>query len=569
MINIRVLEANNIPIFKNKQRKTTISCYSYSSYRFFYGTYKSKDKSTNPQWDLDFNADLFKIIHLRFFLYGLESNDNNIFIGSVTFNFVQFISSSPGNQILSNPGSGIINEFPIKSSKTSDAKLTLSFTYIPTVYPKNQIKLSFSTNPILHIYTTFSPSLNHDEKPVEIEILQAYSLPNENGNRRLGYYYSLNKETPWEIVGKSSLDRCFLGPTGLSQIHSLSIPRIKGKYTFFILNVSKFIGKVTLNFIYEKMGELVHVADKCFIKTKKKNQSTILAKTIDVDVVPDKKYFIPYYLFFDSNSNKCQFNRFPNETESITFDKSKIMNYSTQDYTERISSEIELGSQIIEKAHTIPDIENTNFLRKIILPINEPISLPKTLSDYNLQPDSLFRVYVGGSTTNTVGDAAYVDYWQQNFITYDKDTGKKCPKFAAIFDNQLLKQNPEKKLKSYLPTRFNWNTVLTLNFNQIEKTKVLVYYIHCNTYLQSAFQNGFFMITQYSNRSETLLFENPIYSDSWSAHFAICFRFEFVRNEWKIIPMRHYFESCNEMDDALKYMKSNNWIWPPPVSEAK
>ena len=563
MINIKVLEADNIPIFKGKPRKTIISCFSYSSYRFFYGTYKSKDKSNNPQWNFDFNIDLFKLIHLRFFLYGLRSNDNNYFIGSVTFNFIDFISSSPGNQIMQNIGTSIINEFPIKSSKTSDSKLILSFTYIPTIYVQNRLKLSFSINPILHVYTTFSPSLNKVDHPVEIEILQAYTVPDLNNSKKIGYYYNINKETPWECVGKSSIDRYILGTTGFSQIQSLSIPRLKGKYTFFVLNVSNFTGKVTLNFVYEKMGETVHFADKCFIKTKKKNQKTVLVNTINVDVVPDKKYFIPYYLYFDNYSTKYQFNRFLNEMETITLDKSKIKNYSTLNYSDKISSEIEFNSQIIDKVHLIPSIENVNFLRTNILPNNSEISIPKTLSDYNLPAESYLRFYVGGSTTNVVANTVYVDYWQHNFIAYDKDTGEKCLKFSAMMENQLLKQNPERKPKSYLPSRFIWNSVLNINLNQIEKNQILVYYIHSNSYLQSAFQNGFFMISQYSDHNEVLLFKNPIFSDSWSAHYAICFRIEFIQNEWKIIPMRHYFETQKKMDFDLKYMNSNNWILPP------
>lgn len=219
--------------------------------------------------------------------------------------------------------------------------------------------------------------------------------------------------------------------------------------------------------------------------------------------------------------------------------------------------------QIIDKAHSISSIENIDFLRTNILPNNAEISIPKTLSDYNLPADSYLRFYVGGSTTNIVANTVYVDWWQHNFIAYDKDTGQKNLKFSAMMENQLSKQNPERKPKSYLPSRFIWNSVLNINLNQIEKNQILVYYIHSNSYLQSAFQNGFFMISQYSDRNEVLLFKNPIFADSWRAHFSICFRIEFIQNEWKIIPMRHYFETQKEMDFALKYMNSNNWILPP------
>lgn len=74
MINIKVIEAKNIPIINGHPRKTKISCFSYSSYRFYYGSYKSKDKTTNPKWNSEFSVDLFKIIHLRFSFFGLRNN---------------------------------------------------------------------------------------------------------------------------------------------------------------------------------------------------------------------------------------------------------------------------------------------------------------------------------------------------------------------------------------------------------------------------------------------------------------------------------------------------------------
>ena len=211
MINIRVVGAENIPVFNDHLRKTLISCFSYSSNRYFYGTYKSKEKSTNPQWNIDFNVDLFKLMQLRFFIYGYRSLKRDYYIGTVTINFTQLISNTPGNQILNNPDTNIQNTFQIDSEFTLDSSLSVVFTYLPSIYNSIRFRPSFYTNTFFHIWCTFSPCHNNYESPVEIELLQAFSIPYKKDDKKFGYFYKLNKENPWESVGRSSLHRCFLG----------------------------------------------------------------------------------------------------------------------------------------------------------------------------------------------------------------------------------------------------------------------------------------------------------------------------------------------------------------------
>lgn len=554
MINVRVLEAKNLPILNDHLRKTIVSCFSYSSYRYYYGSYKSKGKSTNPKLDFDFNVDLFKLIQLRFDIYGYRSMNDDFYIGYTTINFNQFISESPGDQILNNPGSSIQKEFPIISTFTKDSKLTLIFTYLPNIYHPIKFKPSYDTNSILHIWATFSPNQDHANNPAEIELLQAIPIPDDKNIDRIGYFYNLSKENSWESVGRSSLDRYFLGPTGPTQVHSLSLPKLDGKYTFFILDVADFSGKISLNFAYENSGDFAHFADKCFIKTKKNNQSIGIIKTIDVDVEPNKKYLVPYYFFIEMNSMKMteyEFNRFLSEKDEITFDKSKILKNICLDYTDRLSLESEFHSKIIKKAQTIPNLEKINFLRTNILPLYKSVSLSKLLCDYKLKDASNIRFYVGGSTTNTAGMAAYVDPWKQNFIAYDKTHGQINSEISMMIEDQLKSDYQDMKLISKLPGKVNWNSIISLNLNQIDKDTVLTYYVYCNSYLLNAFPSGFFLISQYEDKKETLLFRNTIFADSWKSHYAICCRLEYIDDEWKIYPMRKYFETEKLMAEGL------------------
>lgn len=199
-------------------------------------------------------------------------------------------------------------------------------------------------------------------------------------------------------------------------------------------------------------------------------------------------------------------------------------------------------------------------MRTNVLPFYKPFSISKVLRDYNFSIGNDLRFYVGGSTTNTAGYAAYVDAWNQNFIAYDKETGQICDDINAIFQEQLAIQYQNRPF-SYLPDTINWNSVLTLNLNQIEKTKVLVYYVYCSSYLMNAFPDGFFMISYYGDKTETLLFQNTIFADSWKSHYAICFIFEYIDDEWKIIPMRKYFAHQEEMENALNLRKPNELLY--------
>ena len=155
MIHIRVLQAQNIPVYNNQHRKTLISCFSVSSYRYFYGSFKSKDKTTEPSWNAEFDADLFRLIELNFSLYGTRFMSKNVFLGNVNIDFIDFLSKPPGNQILSGPEISIRFEFPITTFTPSNAFLSLAFSFTPTIYRPIEFNPSFHTNYFIHLFILF------------------------------------------------------------------------------------------------------------------------------------------------------------------------------------------------------------------------------------------------------------------------------------------------------------------------------------------------------------------------------------------------------------------------------
>lgn len=563
MISIRILEAQNLPTVNGHASKTIISCYSFSSYRFYIGSFTSKDKSTNPKWNIEFKIELFRLINLRFALFGYRSNHNNIYIGDVAIPFNQFISTSPGNQILESSETSIRFEFPITNCKSSNAELSLVFQYFPSIYRPIKFKKSSNYNSYIHIWSTYSPGIQSPDPQVEIELFQTIKMPSEKKGQKISLSYFLNKNVSWESIGNSSLKQCINGPTGLTQVHTLSLPQISGIFSFFVLNVSTFSGKVSLHFLFESKTKAKYIDDKFFIKPKKKKPSIGTIKVIEINVESNKKYFVPFYMYYETNptkSNIFEFNQFGSETEMPTFDVKSIS--KDADYSDLMSSENEFGSQIIEKVRSIHYFSQMNFLRTNIFPIVESVSLQKTLRDYNLQQESILRFYIGGSTTNSSAGYLYINYWHQYFIAYDKTNGQICPEISKTYTSETPNNEPPKKSNSFLPISMDWNSILTLNFDQIGTDKVLIYCVFCRSSLQSAFPYGFFMISHLKNNDETLLFYNPIFVDAEVCTCAVFFRIEYLQNDWKIIPMKHYFRKRNQMEFCIDSMHSNNWNLP-------
>lgn len=563
MITIRINEAKNLPIYNNHLRKTIISCFSFSSYRYFYGSFKNNKKTTNPQWNSEFNIDLFRLIDLSFSLYGYRYSKDDFFIGNVDIDFIQFISNPPGNQILNSPGSIYQQEFSISSCISPNATLSLTFIYSPLAYSPIRFNPSSYLDTTIHIWATYSPPLENYSKPVEIELLQSFYFQKKNGLNQSGIFYTLNKEISWQSIGKSTLSKFFFGQSGLSQVHSLSVSKLSGKYTFFILNAFEYSGKVTLNFISEKRGKNHTFGNIKFMKPKKKHPKIGIINSIEINVQPNKKFCVPFYLYYRVNSARSysyEFNQF--ESEPIIFDKSAVPNYPNLNYSDRISSEISFNSQIVERMHSIVNIENVNFLRTNILPNNEQISLSKTLQDYQLQNDAELRIYVSGSTTVSTQNGTFHDYWNQDFIAYNKNTGKKVSHISEMLKSQQFTEYSSHVSNSYLPTSFKCNFIQPLNLNLIGKEIILIYFVYSNSPLGVAYPPGFFLISHLAGNKETLLFYNPIVTDVLKSHCVMCFRIEFVENDWKIIPMKRFYKDQKQMKASIESIKTNNWNLP-------
>lgn len=547
MISIRVIEVDNLYISNKKLRKTLISCFSNASYHYYYGSFKSKSKTAHPRWNKVFNVDLFRLIDLNFSLYGAQIFSKNVFIGNVHIDFVQLLSEPPGNQILINPGREIRCEFPINSTHTTNSYLSVSFSYSPKIYHPIQFKPATYFKQIIHLWATFSPPIENDNKnQVEIEFLQASTIyDDDRRNTHNGVYYILNNETPFECTAKSSSPRFFLSQTGQSQVHSICLTKIEGCVTFFILNVKDFSGTVTLHFVLEKKGQFRHFSGRSFMKPKTAHPKIGTIETVDVSVKPNTKKLVPIFNRLGGHPylpNSFEFGRCKSDAE---IEKRTI--------TTENNAEIEFHEEIMKNMASIHEVSKVHFLRVNVLPIVKTVSLKKTMFDYGLKFDPNLRFYIGGSTTYTTGNSVVVDTWKQGFIVYDKGTGQRCTQFS---------DEMKPRHKSFLPTKFKWNSILGLNLNSIGTEKVLVYFIHCDSCLESANESGFFMISHIENQKETLMFRNVMFPEVIKEHFASCFRFEFIDDDWQIFPMRHYFKDEKEMNFAIDSMHSNNWVMP-------
>lgn len=554
MICIRVIEAQNLPIFNGHSRKIIVTCQSYSSYGFYHGSFKSREKTENPKWNAEFKIELFRLIDLRFSLFGYRTNQNHFYIGEVNIHFNHFTSQPPGNQITNEDGTNVRYEFKVENCQNENASLSLMFSYKPFLYRPIEFKKSSGVNAYIHLWCNYSPSISDSTPKVDIELFQIIKMPVNVKGLRIGLAHVLDKSVSWESVGRSSLEKCFKDSTGLTQVHSLALPQISGMFSFFVLNVNDFSGKVSLNIVFEGKTKTKYIDSLLFIQPEEKKQLIGTLKSIDTNVQENKKYLIPFYIYYETNSTKAnifEFNHFGQDMP--IFDKSK--NTSTFDFY----------SQVIEKARSIPYLSKMQFLRTSILPNEETVSLSKMLRDYNLQQGSTFRFYVGGSTTFGAASYVLINYWHQYFIAYDKTTGQRCPEISEIYTSETPNNEPLKQSESFLPISMEWNSILTLNLDQFGKNIVYIFCINCRSDLQTAFPYGFFLISQLTNNNETPLFYNPVFVDGGICTCATFFRIEYLQNEWKIIPMKHYFRKKNVMEFCIDSMHSNNWILPPNI----
>lgn len=545
MLTVTIHEVDNLPTTFKKPHKTLISIFSTASYRYYYGSFKTKNKSTHPIWNSTVTIELFRLVELNFSLYHTKLCAKNVFIGNVHIDFLQFLSKHPGDQILKNPGMSVRSEFPVSIlGKSGNSYLSLSFTFCEKIYRPIEFQPVKYYEQLIHIWSSFSPSMVNSKPQVEIEFLQVSPIYDQNRrNTNHGVFYNLNKDTAWETTGKSSSPHFFQGESGLSQIHSLCMTKIDGYYTFFVLNVFDFSGTVKVHFVCEKKGKFRHFSDRIYMKPKIKNPKIGVVETVEVQVTPNTKKLLPLFHHFDSRPNKSK--------SKVLFRITNNVEITKNEGDENL--EIQFQNEVMKNVKSIQEISKVHFLRETVLPIFKSVSLKKICRDYEIQYDTNLRFYVGGSTTYTSGESVVVDYWKQGFIVFDKTNGQRCPQIS---------EEMKTKNRSSLPSKLKWNSIIGLNLNSIGTDKIFVYYIYCDSFLEEAGYPGFFMISHMNQQNETLLIRNEMFPEVCKEHFAICFRIEYIENDWQFIPMRHYFKERKDMEFVLDSMHANNWNMP-------
>ena len=466
--------------------------------------------------------------------------------------FSLFFFQFPGNGILKEPYETIQYEFPITSCSSPNAILSLSFLFIPKIYRPIQFK-DYS-NTLIHIWATFTPSIAKFDNQIEIELLQASTLKDRKFNT--GYFFNLNHFHSWESVGSSSSTCTFLGQTGFTPIKTFSIDKISEKVNFLIVNVSNYKGVISLNFIVEKKGNEVCIEDKFYISVKNVRDHSIgTVKTVDISVEPNKKYCAPIYLHCEEKIIKSTF-------EIKEFPNLVTHNYQYNDFTDQICSEIPFDYSIIEVAQTeVECLKNVTFMKTFTLPIHGQISIQKIFNEFNIHSKSKIRIYINGLSTNTTsGSFSDINFWKPFFKIFNKTNGHLCREISQNLLNPPYYHFRALNEDSQIP--INWHTYVDLDLDEIGTEKVVIFNIKCHSSFKSANSSGVIYIAHVDGDKETLLFRNPIVDDSDSSYCGILMRFEFIKNEWFIVPMKYFFNKKKNLDLASFALFRNNWVLP-------
>ena len=119
-----MIQAKGLTFPKNKPQKARIDCFSQSSIKYFYGSYKKNEKTQDPKWNINFDIDLFRASTLKFVLYSTKILSKDEYIGQVEIDLQDFFTQETGKQIISNHN--ISHEFQYLISP-QNSHLILSF----------------------------------------------------------------------------------------------------------------------------------------------------------------------------------------------------------------------------------------------------------------------------------------------------------------------------------------------------------------------------------------------------------------------------------------------------------
>ena len=535
MIHVQVIQAKGLTFPKNKPQKARIDCFSQSSIKYFYGSYKKNEKTQDPKWNINFDIDLFRASTLKFVLYSTKILSKDEYIGQVEIDLQDFFTQETGKQIISNHN--ISHEFQYLISP-QNSHLILSFKNTEKVY--QPIQFNEIQNPIVHLWPTFDPPfINNDtQNPIELEMIQINGPMSNPTLYKKCFYSHLDQSHTWNAIGVRTSNKYALICSNFTQIHTLFLYLLSNKYNFFILNVFNYTGKITLNFLCEKCCKNVFFENRFYPSPLESNNKIGIIKKVEIQVEANKKYVAPLYLYDVFNQDQ-------------SFDL-KIESFETNDLTiakDQSINEIEFHSKIIEKVKNIvPAFHDSNIERVEVLPKSKEVSLNKIFNDFKLQLNLELRIYVGS--------LAGFNLWSPFFVIFDKNSNQRC----KDIESKLIKK-PNCILNT-LKTNFKfgllYNATVDFKLDEIGRDKIIVFDLESQNSLKMS--TTMFAISNFLNGNETLLFQNYVTGDEdGDSNCGSFFRFEFHNDDWKIIPMSFYSKSKKEFETKIYSLYQNKW----------
>lgn len=542
MIKIKVLHAINIKFPKDKIKKTKIECFASSSIKYFYGLFTSNKKTGNPQWNSEIEISSIHASTINFILYSSSFISNKVQLGTVDINLYSFFNQE-GKQIINNSNEYIQFQFPISTQEASF--LYLSFCYTEKVY--KPISFSDINRPILHFWITSSLQCEFDGSysPIELEITQLirrYNISNLKSNEKWLYSHC-DKFVSWKTTGVNFSETPVFVGSQFSQIYSFDAYKITNIFNFLILNVSNYAGKVTLNFLAERYMPFLSVVDDSQIG---------MIKTIDINVEPNKKYAVPFYLFltytFDNHKYSYNLQIEPILFNDIIYDKPQI-EQNQENFDDLEDQEIHIHHEIISRAQEIIEpLQNSQISIINSIPYCKKVLLYKKLNKLGLQINPNIRFYVFKNVHNA--DTTF--YYYPFFFIIDKKSHQRC----KDIESKLLKK-PNYKFKSFRyhkQLNFSYNLFVDLNLNEVGVDKIIFFNMKLNAELEY-YSFGQYWISHFDNEEETLLFENYITGEkNKNFHKAILLKFDYVDNDWVISPINQYFEHKKDLKAQINFL---------------
>ena len=313
MLKITVSKAENLPLISKKERKTTIYCFSTLYLTYFIDSFKNDEKTKNPKWNREIKVDMFRCGSLVFTLYGTQML-SHVFIGKVEINMSQFLLEGPGKEIFQEPFHQVNCSFPLTFCESSNAKLHLSFLYVPRNIP--QVQYEHIKDPFVYVWVSLSPPMPNPSQFVEFELLQI--VPDQDEKTKECLAYTLGQHHSWEQIGFYSSKLYHLA-NGIAPLAIINLMGNGYRYHFFIVNVPEgYSGNVRVNFLAERTQCFKSVRGQVYDVP---SPDYGIFKTVDIKVEPNKKYSVPFYMYFSNTFvKKSQFGSFDLiETEIVPY----------------------------------------------------------------------------------------------------------------------------------------------------------------------------------------------------------------------------------------------------------